>query len=260
MIAVAGGTGTLGSAVVGQLLERGERVRILSRRPPVALEPGCEHLSVDLSAAEADQPGGLVSALDGVRTVIDAANNSRGSVMLQAGERLISACVTAGVHRFIGISIVGCEQAGLGYYKAKARQEEMLRESPVNWSLLRATQFHELIDGALASGARFGVLPGGPARLQPIAAGAAAESLAAIATDERPGQVTQISGPEIRTLGELARQWKRSTGSRAVVAPLPLIGKTGRAIAAGAFTLPSAAGSGPDFENWLNERYGRSGE
>jgi hypothetical protein len=39
----------------------------------------------------------------------------------------------------------------------------------VPWSLIRATQFHQLIAGAFASAARFRVDPTGAALLQPVA-------------------------------------------------------------------------------------------
>ena len=255
MIAVVGGTGTLGSALVSELLERGEQVRILSRRQPTSLAPDCEHLSLDLSSNDGGRAGGLASALEGVTTVVDAANNATrpGPVMLDGSEQLIAACGVAGVGHFVGISIVGCEKVGLGYYKAKARQEQLVRESPVPWSLLRATQFHELVESAFASSARFRLLPGGSAALQPIAAESAAAALASIALDEPLRDARQIAGPQICTLGELAGQWKRATGGRGAVLPLPMIGRTGRALAAGAFTLPSKTGSGPDFETWLGK-------
>ncbi len=170
------------------------------------------------------------------------------------------------------MSILGCEQVGLGYYKAKARQEELVRKSPVGWSLLRATQFHELIDGAFSASARFGMLPGGSAPLQPIAAETAAAELASIALGKPLNDSRQIAGPERHALGGLAREWKRATGRRGAVVPIPLIGRTGRALAAGAFTLPSDEGpwrtdggrphegQGPDFSAWLDRHYGSSGE
>lgn len=262
MIAVVGGTGTLGSALVEGLLARGERVRILSRRPPASLATGCEHLSVDLSATDGGRPGGLASALEGVRTVVDAANNSTrpGPVMLDGSERLIAACGATGVGHFVGVSIVGCEKVGLSYYKAKTRQEQLVQGSPVGWSLLRATQFFELIDSAFASSAKFGLLPGGSAPLQPIAAATVAAELASITLDEPLTGIRQIAGPRSETLGDLANQWKRAAGRRGAVLPLPLIGRTGRALAAGAFTLPAGVGCGQSFQEWLSQRYGSSGE
>jgi len=262
LIAVVGGTGTLGSAVVEELLGRGESVRILSRNRPQSLAPGSEHIEFDLSAEDGGRTSAFGEALNGARTVIDAANNPvrPGPVMLEGSGRLIDACGPAGVEHFVGVSIVGCEKVGLGYYRAKARQEGLVRESPIGWSLLRATQFHELIDGAFTAAARFRLLPGGSAPLQPVAAATVAAELALIATGEPLNDATQLVGPERQTLGDLAAEWKSATGRRGLRVPVPLIGRTVRAIAAGAFADGSATGAGPGFATWLAARYGSSGE
>lgn len=262
MIAVVGGTGTLGTAVVEQLLGSGESVRILSRNRPQELAPGCEHMEFDLSAADVGTTPGTAAALDGVRSVIDAANNSvrPGPVMLRGSERLIEACEPAWVEHFVGVSIVGCEKVGLAYYKAKTRQEELVRQSPVGWSLLRATQFHELLDRAFGATARFRLLPGGSARLQPVAAAAVAEELASIACGEPLNGAAEVIGPKPQSLGDLAGEWKTAVARRSLTVPVPLVGRNGRAVAAGALTESVAAGVGPDFKTWLSSRYGSSGE
>ncbi len=262
MIAVVGGTGTLGSAVVERLLESGESVRILSRSRPRSLAPGCEHLEFDLSAEDGGRTAGIASALSGARSVIDAANNSvrPGPVMLRGSARLIDACGPAGVEHFVGISIVGCERVGLGYYRTKTRQEELVRQSRVGWSLLRATQFHELLDGAFAAAAKFRLLPGGGARVQPVAAATVAAELASIARGGPLNGAAEVIGPKPQTLGDLALEWKAATSRRALRVPLPLVGRTGRAVAAGALTESAATGGGPDFRTWLSGRYGSSGE
>jgi uncharacterized protein YbjT (DUF2867 family) len=257
VIAVFGGTGTLGSAVVTGLRDRGEAVRIISRNRPPALPQGVEHRTCDLAAKGPEADAALAAALEGVETVIDAANNSTrpGPVMLDGSARLISACGAAGIGHFVGVSIVGCERVGIGYYKAKARQEGLVRASPVPWSLLRATQFHELIDGAFSVAARLRILPGGRVALQPIAASAAASELATIAAGQPLRGSREVAGPERLTLGDAASAWLEATGRRGASLPLPLIGRTGRALADGAFTLAGSNGRGPDFGQWLAARY-----
>jgi uncharacterized protein YbjT (DUF2867 family) len=158
------------------------------------------------------------------------------------------------------VSIVGCERVGIGYYKAKAKQEELVRASPVPWSLLRATQFHELLDNAFTASSRFGYLVGGKAPLQPMPAEEAGRELAELATGEARLGAVEVAGPLGQTLGELAGLWSQATGRRRPRLPLPLVGRSGRAIAGGAFTLPGNEGPGPDFREWLAARYGVSGE
>jgi uncharacterized protein YbjT (DUF2867 family) len=258
MIAVVGGTGTLGSVVVAELCERGEAVRILSRNRPGSLPEHSEHRKLDLAAGGPGAGLELAAALEGAGVVIDAANNPTrpGPLMLEGSARLIAACDEAQVGHFIGVSIVGCERVGIGYYKAKARQEELVRASQVPWSLLRATQFHELLDRAFTASSRFGFLAGGKAPLQPMPADSAGRELAGLATGEARLGAVEVAGPLRQTLGELAGIWSEATWRRRARVPVPLVGRSCRAIADGAFTLPGAEGAGPDFREWLAGRYG----
>jgi uncharacterized protein YbjT (DUF2867 family) len=226
------------------------------------LPEGAEHRAFDITAGGSGAGRDLAGALEGADVVIDAANNPTrpGPVMLDGSARLIAACGAVGVGHFIGVSIVGCEQVGVGYYKAKAKQEELVRASPVTWSLLRATQFHELLDRAFTASARFGFLAGGRAPLQPMPAAVAGRELAGIATGGALLEAVEVAGPLQQTLGELAGLWSEATGRRRLRLPVPLVGRSGRALAEGAFTLPGVRGPGPEFREWLAGRYGVSGE
>jgi uncharacterized protein YbjT (DUF2867 family) len=259
LIAVAGGTGTLGTALVDELLERGQTVRILSRHRPASLATGCEHRSIDLSLSDSDQAGRLTSALEGVRTVVDAANNATrpGPLMLNGTERLLAACAVSGVTHFVGVSIVGCEKVGLGYYRAKARQEQLVRNSPVPWSLLRSTQFHELLDSLMSKTSTVGLLPGGAARLQPIACSEVGARLGEIAQSPPLNAAATVAGPEVASLAELSGVWRAVRRRRCLIVPLPLVGKTGGALKRGAFTDRDRAQPGPGFASWLESSGGQ---
>jgi uncharacterized protein YbjT (DUF2867 family) len=247
MIAVVGGTGMIGSLVVKELAEAGKQPRVLSRRPPADLPPGATHESFDMSR---DDPAPL---LEGVEVLMDLANSSSrpGRVLLEGTSRLLDSSAELGVAHFVGISIIGCEQIGLGYYKAKTRQQDLIRNSTVPWSLLKATQFHEFLDRIFGSSARFGVLPAGEARLQPVAAAEVGSRLCQLALGEPTGQTDRLVGPEVSTLSEFATCWKAARRIRRLNLPLPLPGTTGRNIREGALTDLQAPAAGPDFEQWL---------
>ena len=91
-IAVVGGTGTLGSLVVADLLARGERVAVLTRTG-AGVPAGAEHRRVDLTSGE-----GLDLALDGVSAVVDAANSQKGvkETLVEGTRRLAEAGARAG--------------------------------------------------------------------------------------------------------------------------------------------------------------------
>ncbi|HEX4307318.1 MAG TPA: NAD(P)H-binding protein [Solirubrobacterales bacterium] len=246
-IAVVGGTGTLGSLVVADLLGRGERVAVLSRRPAGA-PAGAEHCRVDLTSGE-----GLDLALDGVTAVIDAANSQKAAeeTLVAGTARLLEAGARAGVRNHVAISIVGIDRVPISYYKAKLAQEEAILAGEVPWTLLRATQFHQLLDSTLAGAARFGLRPTGRIKVQPIDPAVVAARLADAALTAPAGRLPDLGGPRVQTLGELSATWAAARGGHRVPVRVPAWGKIGKALAAGALCDERGAAPGEDFEEWL---------
>jgi uncharacterized protein YbjT (DUF2867 family) len=122
----------------------------------------------------------------------------------------------------------------------------------VPWSLVRATQFHELVAATIASAGRWRVMPVPHARLQTVASAEVARVVADAAEGApRLGRV-QVAGPEVADARDLARAWRSVTGRRALLIPVPLPGRLGRALRAGALTAerPDVLGT-VRFADWL---------
>jgi uncharacterized protein YbjT (DUF2867 family) len=246
LIAVTGGTGTLGREVVRELERRGHAVRALSR--------GAAEHPVDLRTGS-----GLAAALEGADAVIDASNagprrRAAEAVLVEGGRRLLAAERAAGVAHHVAVSIVGIERVSAGYYQVKLAQEAVVRDAGVPWTIVRATQFHQKVDLSFAALARFGWLPGAAFQLQPVDPREVAVVLADTAEAEPSGETTQFAGPERRTVRELAQTWRLETGRRALLVPVPLPGRTGRALRAGGLTEPGAWTGRITFAGWLRER------
>ena len=241
-IAIAGGTGTLGRPVAEALRSRGHEVRVLSRRGP-------EH-RVDVTTG-----AGLAEALDGVDVVVDATNDSSkqaADTLVEGSRRLLAAEEVAGVRHHVCVSIVGCELVPARYLRIKAEQERVVEEGPQPWSIVRATQFHELVDMALAPAARKHLMPVPRVPLQTVASTEVARVVADVAEGApRRGRV-EVVGPEVVDARELARTWRSTTGRRALLLPLPLPGRMGRALRDGALIAerPDVRGTTP-FATWL---------
>ncbi len=246
-VAVVGGTGTLGALVVADLLGRGERVAVLSRRD-AGVPAGAEHRRVDLTSGE-----GLDLALDGVRAVVDAANSQKGAkeTLVEGTRRLVAAGARAGVANHVTISIVGIDRVPMSYYEAKLGQEEALAAGEVPWTLLRATQFHQLLDSAFGAAARFGVRPTGIAKVQPIDPAVVAARLAEAALAAPAGRLPDLGGPRVQTLSELSAAWTTARGKHRLPLRVPALGKLGKALAAGGLCDERAAAPGEDFAEWL---------
>jgi len=231
-IAIVGGTGTLGRHVTDELAGRGHETRVLSRSGayPVDLRTGA----------------GLAAALDGCAAVVDASNSQKNAaeVLVEGSRRLLAAEATAGVGHHVGVSIVGCDQVPIGYYRVKTEQEAVVTGGPVPWTIVAATQFHELVAAALAAAGRWHVLPVPRAQLQTVAARDVARVLADVAAATPARARLQVAGPQILTVRELALIWREVTGTSAVLVPLPVPGRLGRALRSGALTagaLPAGA-------------------
>src|ERR1700739_870467 len=139
-VLVTGATGTLGHHVVPEATAAGDSLGALSRHERIGYT-GVHWCQGDLSAGT-----GLDAALDGVDVVVHCATQSTGSKDVTATENLIEAAGRAGVEHLVYISIVGIDRIPLPYYKAKLRAEEALSASSLGHTVLRATQFHELIE------------------------------------------------------------------------------------------------------------------
>lgn len=243
-IAVVGATGTAGRPIAAELERRGHEVRRLSR--------GSETHPVDLLTGE-----GLDDALEGCDAVVDASNaagrtSKTRALLVHGGQRLLAAEARAGVSHHICLSIVGIDRVPIGYYGVKQEQEETVRDAGVPWTILRATQFHQLIDWAFSSLARARVLPRISAPLQPIDPVEVAAAAAEIAAGEPLNDTTTIAGPRIEPVADLARTWKAARGKRAFLMPVPLVGKAGAGLRAGGLTDRSPDHRGTTtFEDWL---------
>ncbi len=241
-VVVLGGTGSLGSAVAAKLADLGVQPVIASRRGPT---------KVDVTTGE-----GLTAALTGSEAVIDATNalGAARDVLVEGTTRVLAAARDAKVPHYVGISIVGIDDAPLAYYRAKVEQEKVITNGPVPWTLLRATQFHDLIP-RLAEGKLGIVLAPRGMKLQPIDVGEVAEVLALAAVSKPAQRLPDVGGPELIPFADLARRWARAAKQRRWVLPFPVPGKTGAFFRSNRLCVPERAVGTRTFDDWLRERY-----
>lgn len=243
-ILVTGGTGTIGRVVVARLRETGHDVRVASRgAPPAEAPPGVAWATVDYRSG-----AGLDAALDGVDAVVHCARSWRGEV----DRALIAAARRAGTPHVVYISIVGVDQLPLSYYRTKLAAEAELARTDLGWSVLRTTQFHELIAAGLRGLARLPVLavPAGTS-FQPIAAAEAGARLAELAAGPPAGRVPDMGGPQVRDVRDLARAYLRASGRRRPVVPVRLPGAVAAGYRRGWHLTPDRAVGRRTFEEFL---------
>jgi RmlD substrate binding domain len=140
-VVVTGGMGGLGTELVIEVMSRGADVIPASRRT-----------GFDLATGE-----GVAEVLADADIIVHAASHPLRLRRVDLGAPAGSSgcCGTpAGARMFIYVSIVGCDRKPDPYYRAKYACEIVLRMSGLPVTVLRATEFHNLI-GALARIARW---------------------------------------------------------------------------------------------------------
>jgi uncharacterized protein YbjT (DUF2867 family) len=251
-ILVTGGTGSLGRRVVDRLRVAGHKVRVLSRSGRPGTRRG------DLSTGE-----NLEAAVRGVSTIVHCATNPFKTRQTDIGgtELLLQEAARTGVEHVVFISIVGVDRNPyFPYYRVKLDAESVVERSPVPWTILRATQFHELLLGAGRFLDRLPAVMPIPRefRFQPMDVGEAADRLVELALSEPAGRVPDVGGPEVLTSAELARAYLEAAGRKKRLVEIPLPGKAARAFREGAQTCPDRAYGRIRWEEFLRETFQRS--
>jgi len=138
-LAVTGGTGFVGRRLIQLAVQRGHEVRALTRRPQEQ-QKNVEWIGGSLEDRDALER--LVTASDaiihvaGVINAPDAAGFEAGNVTGTLA--MLAAATAAGTQRFIHVSSLAAREPGLSQYGAsKARSEDLVRSSGLNWVMVR---------------------------------------------------------------------------------------------------------------------------
>jgi uncharacterized protein YbjT (DUF2867 family) len=242
-IAVAGGTGVVGSLLVQQLRSAGHEVAVLARATGVDLVTG----------------DGLEHSLDGVEAVVDVLSTATSSsarateFFTTTTRNLLAAEYAAGVRHHVLLSISGIDDIGFGYYVGKVAQEHAVEDGKVPFTILRATQFHEFAAQMVDRAPSLGPLLVVPQMTSaPVAAGEVAAELARIASGVPQGRVPDLRGPTVEKVPSMTRRVLRRRGSRRPVLTAFLPGKAGAGMRNGGLVPGDGATVGTQtFDQWL---------
>ncbi|NBB97586.1 MAG: NAD(P)H-binding protein [Alphaproteobacteria bacterium] len=150
-VLLTGATGTIGRAVLDQLLTAGHDVTCLTRADS-ALPAGVHRLKVDLTRPDALSPG----ALDGVEAVISCMASRSGTaadawaVDHAAQLALLRAVEGAGVRTFVLLSAICVQKPLLEFQRAKLAFEAELQASDLRHAIVRPTAFFKSLSGQVA--------------------------------------------------------------------------------------------------------------
>ena len=200
-IFVLGGTGLIGSKLVTLLRARGHTVVAGSPRNGVNAVTG----------------EGLAQALRGVAVVVDVTNSpsfedaAAMEFFHSCGRNLAAAERVSGVIHHVTLSVVGTPRLqSSGYFRAKAVQEQWVRDSGIPFSIVHATQFYEFIEAIAKAGVDGHNVRVSSAAMQPVAAGDVAMAMADVALNVPANGIVEVAGPERMPISDAVARYLAS--------------------------------------------------
>ena len=196
-IVVIGGSGLIGSKLVGKLQERGHDA-----------VPASPNSGVNTLTGE-----GLAEALEGAAVVVDVSNSPsfEDADVLNFFEtstgNLLDVEAAEGVAHHVALSVVGTDRLSeSGYFRAKIAQEKLIQESSIPYSIVHATQFFEFIKSIADAATDGNTVRLAPVLIQPMAADDVASAVGRVALGSPVNGIVEIAGPEQFRLDELIRR------------------------------------------------------
>jgi len=242
-IVVIGGTGLIGSKLVAKLVAHGHDA------VPASPDTGVNTLT----------GASLSGALTGADVVVDVSNSPsfEDTAVLEFFEtstrNILGAEAAAGVGHHVVLSVVGTERlAESGYMRAKIAQEKLIKNSPIPYTIVHATQFFEFA-ARIADEERDGdTVRVPPVLIQPMAADDVAAALCNVALAAPLNGTIEIAGPEPLRFEDFVRERLRSAGDQRVVVADPQARYFGARLSERALLPADGAQLGPTrFDDWL---------
>jgi NADH dehydrogenase len=248
-ILVIGGSGFIGRHLIAQLVEKGHRITVPTRKRDRArhlwLHPKLDVIEADVHCP--DTMARLVAGHTAVINLVGVLHSKPGSPYgpdfaknhVDLVRKIVGAMSQAGVGaekaRLLHMSALGASAQGPSMYsRSKAAGEALVRDSGLAWTIFQPSVVFGPEDQFLNTFAKLAKiapvfpLAGSGAKLQPVYVQDVAQAFVT-ALDDRAtiGQTYQLAGPTVYTLAELVRFAAAVGAHRNIpVLPLPLgIGK-----------------------------------
>lgn len=248
-ILVTGASGQLGLALLKQLKNTDFQVKLTSRRKPANVI--FEWVYSDLMTGK-----GLEEAIKAVDVIIHAATSPRkDSDMIDVSGLKKLLDMSKDIKHFIYPSIVGIEDIPMKYYRNKFQAEELLKNSSVPHTIVRAAQFHSFVENLFLSKPLFKrYLVPGEIKFQSVDVGEYAAYLIQMIDEGAKGIREDFGGPEILTLREMAELKIKVNNESNKVVNLSFPGKLYKSLLEGKNTNKHQKVGKITFEEYLRNR------
>jgi NADH dehydrogenase len=221
---VTGAFSFTGRFIAKGLVADGRRVKTLTNHPR---RPGSEDLDVEVAPLQFTDRAALVESLRGADVLYNTYWQRFHHGRVHFGQAvantriLIGAAADAGVRKVVHISVSNpAEESHLDYFAAKARTENVVRESGLAWAIVRPTLIFgpgDILLNNIAYLLRrlpvFGIAGLGDYRLQPVAVEDVAD-LSMWAGWQKDNLTLDAAGPDLMTFTELVEALAIAVGRR----------------------------------------------
>jgi uncharacterized protein YbjT (DUF2867 family) len=243
-IFLTGGSGFVGSHVLPALLAAGHDVVALARTPKAAAtiaERNATYAArLTTRIGDVTNPASLPAALVGCDAIVHLVaiprdwNNGADLLRINTAgtEAMIAAASAAGITRFVHLGALGVQdREELHYAKSKARAERAVRESSLDWTIIKPSLiwgerdgFFNIVAALVKIPAPAVPVPGnGKSRFQPVWVGDVARAIVQTLGDPKSARRSfELGGPRYWTYTEITQEVARALGKRRIVVPMPV--------------------------------------
>lgn len=244
-VLLTGASGFVGSHVLPALLDAGHQVVALCRSEKVGatvrsrIERGVDRLHVRVGdIGNVDSVAVAATGCDAIVHLVAIPRDWSGGRDLDRVNHLgtahvVAAAQRAGVRRFVHLGALGVEErAGLNYASSKARGERVVRESGLDYTIIKPSLiwgerdgFFNIVAALVRIPAPVVPVPGnGKSRFQPVWAGDVARAIVTVLADAKGsvGRSYELGGPRYWTYAEITREVARALNKRRLIIPMPV--------------------------------------
>lgn len=217
-VLITGGTGTLGQEISRLLVEKGYLVNILSSKENPDIAYYTHILKGDLTDTES-----LKEAVGKSGIIIHCASDPRNAqaVDLEGTKNLLGAINKNQCVHFIYVSIVGVDKSNYPYYQTKYAVEQLIEASGLPYSILRATQFHDLVLYRIIQifdkGVGVPIQIPADMRFQSIDKTDVATYIDELVANKAINGISTIGGPEAHTLETMLQTYLAQSGRQETI-------------------------------------------
>ncbi|CAF0828278.1 unnamed protein product [Rotaria sordida] len=264
-VLIVGGTGPVGRTL-SKLFLSSQTPFLIGSRNPIAINNDNDNVGSQLTSKwihmDLTKDEGINKSIDDdVDTILYLASlphatNDNQLIDVTLTKNLLNSIQKKNIKHLIYLSIVGVDKMPYSYYKGKLECERLIKESGIPYTILRATQFHSLVEDFANYLLNYPMdTVSKVAKIQPIQVEAVAMELAKIVQEPPLNGTYDIGGRKIYTMKETADLLLKARPEKKPVDNMPIIGEILNEFAEGYNTCDNISLNSNTWEEYLANKY-----